>query len=88
MNDSNGGRLGWGKTDSPIAFEVLLCDAQSSSVYKMCQYQCASFDNNYLYVRHGGTIWRANTNAFTGFQFNQPDGRNCTWKITMYGIKK
>ena len=88
MNDTNGGRLGWGKTDTPIVFEVLLCDAQSSSVYKMCQYICSSFDNNYLYVRHGGNVWRTNTNAFTGFQFNQVDGRNCTWKITMYGIKK
>ena len=88
MNDTNGGRLGWGRTDTPMIFEVLVCDAQNSSVYKMCHYTTTSFDNTYLYVRQGGNNWRTNTNAFTGFRFFNPGGGNCTWKITMYGIKK
>jgi hypothetical protein len=88
VNDTNGGRLGWGNTNTILNFEVLCSEPQNSSVYKIHYYQSASFDANYIYLRQGSTNWRTNTNAFTGFRFNQVDGRNCTWKITMYGIKK
>jgi len=87
-NDTNGGRLGWGNTTTNMNFEVLCSQPQSTSLYKTHSYLCASFDNTYNYVRQGSVNWRTNTNAFTGYRFFQPDGRNCTWKITMYGIKK
>jgi len=88
VNDTNGGRLGWGNINTNLNFEVLLSEPLNASIYKMHYFESASFDGNYMYVRQGGVNWRQNTNAFTGFRFFQPDGNNCTWKITMYGIKK
>ena len=88
VNDTNGGRLGWGKTDTNLDFEVHLSEPQNTSIYKIHYYQSASFDSSYMYLRQGSVNWRTNTNAFTGFRFFQPAGYNATFKITMYGIKK
>ncbi|BAQ89223.1 putative carbohydrate binding domain containing protein [uncultured Mediterranean phage uvMED] len=88
MNDTNGGRLGWGRTDTEMNFTVLLSNPLGTSNYKVHKYECSSMDGTYVYLRQGSTIWRTNTNAFTGFRFFNPDGGNTDFKITVFGIRK
>ena len=87
-NQTEGGRLSWGRTDTPVVFKVQLFEAQNSSQYKTFMFDAASMDTNYVYRRAGTAVWRNNTNAYTGMRFFSPNGANFTWKITMFGFRK
>ena len=87
-NDTNGGRLGWTKTDIEMNFTVLLSNPLGTSSYKMHKYEAASMDATYIYLRQGSTVWQTNKNAFTGFRFFNPDGGTTDFKITVFGVRK
>ena len=87
-NQTEGGRLSWGRPDTPIIFKVMLTDPQNSSIYKIFKMEVASQDTNYIYRRSGIATWRNNTNAYTGLRFFSPNSANMTWKITMFGFRK
>ena len=90
MNTTDGGRMGWGATNTWATFEILISNPQTSSKYKIAQYKSGSIDSGYLYHRTGMVSWRQNQNAFDGMRFfiGNSSSDTADWLITAYGIKK
>ena len=80
-------RLGWGRTDNFMHFNINLTMPWDSTKRKGFIYDCGSRDNSYIYKRDGYVHFYG-TEAITGMRFQNMDGTgNGEMNISVYGMK-